>query len=122
MTSTRDLMAAGMPAGQANQIGMDKATGLVAAGTTKAGSLALTADVCVFATVSSGKGASLQPSSGAAAVAIYNGGSNALLVYTAIGTSDVINGNSANGGFSVTNGKSAIFMATDGQWVANLSA
>lgn len=121
MTSPARLMAAGMPAGQATQIGKDTATGLVAAGTTKAGALVLTAEVNIFATVSSSKGALLPPCEGSADVAIFNGGANALSVYAA-GT-DVINANSAGAAFSVTNGKSAIFSAgSGGHWVANLSA
>lgn len=121
MTSPARLMAAGMPAGQATQIGCDSATGLVAAGSTKAAALVLTAEVNVFATVSSGKSALLPPCEGSAPVAIYNGGANALAVYAA-GT-DVINANSAGASFSVTNGKSAVFVpGSGGHWIANLSA
>lgn len=121
MTTTSELMWGGkVSAGEASLIGMDAATGLVATGTTKAGALALTVEVNVFATVSSSKGALLPPASGSPPVAIYNGGANALSVYAA-GT-DVINGNSAGAAFSVTNGKSAVFFASGNRWVANLSA
>lgn len=122
MTTSGRLMAAGMPAGQATQIGGEQHTALVAAGTTKAGALALadTGGLYVFTTVSSGKGALLPPAAGAADVSIYNGGSNSLLVY-ANGT-DTINALTAGASFSVTNGKAAIFKSGVTQWVATLSA
>jgi len=114
-------MAAGMPAGQAVQIGLERATGLVAQGTTKAGALVLVAQANVFATVSSSKGAVLPPCSGSPDVAIFNNGSNALSVYSA--GNDVINANSAGAAFSVTNGKGCVFKAASGgQWIAVLSA
>ena len=120
MSSRGNLMAAGMPWGQAVQIGSSLATALKATGSTKAGALALAATMNVFGTVSSGTGASLPPASGSAMVTIYNGGSNALAVYTGNST-DVINALSAGASFSVTNGKSAFFIPHDGQWIANLS-
>lgn len=121
MSTQNELMAAGMPWGQAVQIGQNPGTGLVAAGTTKAGALVLAAQANVFVTVSSGKGASLPNASGAPNIAIYNGGSNALLVYTG-NSLDVINALSAGGSFSVTNGKSALFTPAANRWIANLSA
>jgi hypothetical protein len=70
--------------------------------------------------VSSSKGALLPPAYGSPPVAIFNGGANALSVYA--NGSDVINGNSAGAAYSVTNGKSAIFIASGNRWIANLSA
>lgn len=120
MSTPTELMAAGIPAGPASQIGQSAGTGLVAAGTTKAGALVLTAGLNVFATVSSSKGCLLPPASGSPAVVIFNGGANALSVYAA-GT-DVINANSAGAAFSVTNAKSAVFIPSGNRWVATLSA
>lgn len=120
MSTANELMAAGIPAGAAVQIGSSAGTALVAAGTTKATALTLTASVNVFATVSSSKGALLPPASGSPVVAIYNGGSNALSVYAA--GSDVINSGSAGAAFSVTNAKSATFVPAGNRWVATLSA
>lgn len=120
MSTKNELMAAGMPWGQAVQIGSDSSTSLTATGTTKATALVLVGAVNVFTLVSSGKGAILPPASGSPVTAIFNGGSNALLVY-ANGT-DVINANSAGASFSVTNAKGATFMPSGNRWVANLSA
>jgi len=120
MAQASELMAAGMPAGQAVQIGVTGATGLQATGSTKATALVLTATNNIFGTVNSGTGALLPPASGAPTVTIYNGGANPLLVYS--NGTDVINSNSAGASFSVTNGKAACFDPAGNQWVANLSA
>ena len=120
MATRGELMASGMPAGQAVQIGQHLSTALKALGTTKATALVLVGSAAFFATVSSGTGAQLPQASGSPAVAVYNGGSNALLVYTT-GT-DTINALTANAGFSVTNGKSGLFVPAGNSWVAALSA
>lgn len=120
MSSRGNLLAAGMPAGQAIQIGSSLATGLKATGSTKATALQLSASVNIFGTVSSGTGAQLPPASGSPIVGVYNGGSNTLAVYSDNAT-DVINALSAGAAFSVTAGKSAFFLPHDGQWIANLS-
>jgi len=120
MTTATELMAAGVPAGAAVMLGGPSATGLVATGTTKATALVIAAAVNVFATVSSSKGALLPSATGSPIVAIYNGGANALSVYAA-GT-DTINAGSAGAAFSVTNAKSATFIAAGNKWIANLSA
>lgn len=120
MSTATELMAAGIAARAASQIGSSAGTALVATGTTKATALVLVASVNVFATVSSSKGALLPAASGSPTVQIYNGGSNALSVYAA-GT-DVINAGSAGAAFSVTNAKSAIFTPAGNRWIATLSA
>ena len=120
MTAASELMAAGIPAAAATQLGGASSTGLVATGTTKATALVLVGAVNVFATVSSSKGALLPSATGSPPVAIYNGGANALSVYAA-GT-DTINSGSAGAAFSVTNAKSATFIPSGNKWIANLSA
>lgn len=120
MSTPAELMAAGIPAGAAVQIGQDLSTGLVASGTTKTGALVLIGDQNIFTTVSSGKACALPPAGGASIVTIYNGGANALAVFS--NGTDTINGLSANASFSVTNAKSAIFVPSRNTWVANLSA
>ncbi len=120
MTTRSALMAAGIAALPASMIGADQATGLVATGTTKATALALVGGVNVFATVSSSKGGYLPPANQSPAVAVSNGGANALSVYTT-GT-DTINSLSAGAAFSVTNAKTAIFYPAANKWVAILSA
>jgi hypothetical protein len=122
MSTPGELMATGVPAAAAVQIGQANHTSLKATGSTKAGALVLQdqGGAYVFATVSSSTGALLPPAAGAAITAIYNGGSNPLLVY-ANGT-DTINALSAGASFSVTNAKSAYFVPSKNTWVANLSA
>jgi hypothetical protein len=120
MTTAGELMAAGIPAGAATQIGFLKSTALKGTGTTKATALILTGTFNVFTTVSSNTGALLPPAVGSPPVAISNGGANPLLVY-ANGT-DIINALSAGASFSVTNAKSCVFFPAGNQWIANLSA
>lgn len=121
MSTVAELMGAGVPAGVASQIGSVLATGLTAAGTTRADALQLAASSNVFTTVGSSTGAKLPAPSGSAPVVIYNGGANALAVYS-YSTTDTINALSAGAGFSVTNAKSAIFWPAGSRWVAVLSA
>lgn len=120
MSTPAELMATGMPGAQAAQLGSDLGTALVATGSTKAAALVLVAEVNIFATVSSGKGALLPGAGGSGPVTIYNGGANALSVYAA-GT-NTINAGSAGAAFSVTNAKSAIFWPAGSKWVATLGA
>jgi hypothetical protein len=121
MSTVADLMGAGVPAGVASQIGTTLTTALTAAGTTKADALQMAGTANFFGTVGSGTGAKLPAPSGSAPVVVYNGGANALLVYS-YGTADTINALSANGGFSVTNAKPAIFTPAGSKWVAVLGA
>ena len=125
MTSSERLMAAGMPWGQAVQIGTDSSYALTATGSTKAGALVLVGHNNMFATVASNTGALLPVAEASPPVTIYNGGAQPLLVY-ANGT-DTINALSAGASFSVTNGKACMFTtarksATVNGWIANLSA
>lgn len=121
MSTRGELMASGMPGLQATQIGQHPLLNQKATGSTKATALALNGgSLVVFTTVSSGTGCLLPAAVGAPAVVIYNGGSNALAVYST-GT-DVINALTANASFSVTNGKAALFFPAGVNWVANLSA
>lgn len=121
MAQATELMGAGMPWGQAVQIGSgSKATALVAAGSTKAGALVLTSSFNVFGTVGSGTGALLPPAAGSPTIVIFNGGSNALSVYA--NGADTVNANSAGAAFSVTASKAACFDPAGNQWIANLSA
>jgi hypothetical protein len=122
MSTPGELMAAGIPWGAATQIGQDLSSGLVASGTTKSGALVLVGHQNIFVTVSSGKACSLPPAGGSSIVTIYNGGSNSLAVFTSPNASDTINALSTGASFSVTNGKSAIFVPSKNTWVANLSA
>lgn len=120
MSTPSELMALGCPGPLADQLGSSLGASLTAAGTTKATALVLVADVNIFTTVSSTKGAVLPGASGQGPVVISNGGANALSVYAA-GT-NTINALSAGAAYSVTNAKTAIFWPSGSRWVALLSA
>lgn len=96
--------------------------GLTAAGTNKATSLVLPGYSNYISVCSSGKGASLPPSLAGDGVEVYNGGSNALLIYTPVGVADTITTGSANGGFTVSANKGCLFRKTTSSlWMVNYS-
>jgi len=133
MTSPDRLMAAGMPAGQAVQIGMPSTpgAGLVGTGGTKATAVQLVAGVNFIATCASAGVAAFQlpPAEGSPPVVVEDDGASSALVYAA-GTTDKINALAPGASFSVTNGKRAIFFPGKdnsvtppvGRWSAILSA
>lgn len=109
MAIVQRIMASGISSAAANNISGDMSAALTAAGTNKAGSTVLSSAVNYASIVSSGKGFSLPPINAGDAVEFYNNGANAALIYTTIGTSDIILGQSANGGFTVSSLKGAMF-------------
>lgn len=122
MARDSELMGLGLPAFQAVALGFGPgATGLTGAGTSsQSAALALVQGVNVFSTVGANSGGRLPVAGASGPVAVCNAGANALLVYPATGQN--INGGSANGSFSVTNAKSALFLPYETGWVAILSA
>lgn len=120
MSTTRELMGNGMPAALASQLGQELTAAAVGAGSTQATATLLTTAVTKFATVGASEGARLPPATGQPVYAVYNGGSNALTVYAAVG--ETINAIATTSGFSVTNGKSAVFVPSGNTWIASLSA
>jgi len=129
MTSSSRLMAAGMPAGQAVQLGGDSKFGLVGTGGTKAAAVQLVAGPNTIATCASAGVAAFQLPSAEASPPIpldNSAGASSALVFAA-GTTETINALSAGASFSVTNAKRAIFYpcrksATVMGWIAVLSA
>ena len=116
MAAAENLMAGGIPATLAKQIGLEIAvTGLVATGSTQAGALALTSNFSVFATVAANTGCIV---SGDKDSVISNGGVNPLTVYPPVGMN--FNGGTANAGFTVTNGKTGLFLPARGGTIAAL--
>lgn len=109
MAFIQRIMAFGTAAGLANNIVGDVSAALTAAGTNKATSLALASAVNYLGTVASSTGVSLPAMNQGDHVEVYNNGANAALVYTTIGVADVINTQSANGGFTVSAQKGATF-------------
>jgi hypothetical protein len=127
MTSSARLMAAGLPAGAAVQLGTDTSFGLVGTASTKATGVQLVAGANIIATcASAGVAAFLLPSSEASPpVIVENDGASSALVFA--NSTDTINALSAGASFSVTNAKRAIFWpvrksATIQGWTAILSA
>lgn len=129
MASPGRLMAAGLPAVLANEIGTDSGSGLLTAtGSTIAGALVLLADFNLMGTVASGTGVQLPAADGQPMQTLYNGGANALLVYPQAG--EIINAGSVGVAFSVATGKSCVLIPGKnnavtppiGAWIANLSA
>lgn len=126
MAKTLEILSAGLSpqAASAIQGGTFNGGGLTATGTTKATSLLLPASDNLISLCSSGKGVSLPPTViQGDDINVYNSGLNACLIYTPIGTSQVITNGSANQGFSVAANRSAAFtLVTATQWMVNYSA
>lgn len=96
---------------------------LTATGSSRTDSFLLPGGKNYFSTVASGSGAQLPQIVQGGDVFVYNGGANALLVYTNAQTSETITTGAATAGFSVPAGKGAIFSkATNTLWMVNLSA
>lgn len=119
MSLISELMSAGLQARAAALIGQDAAvTGLSGAGTSsQANATVITSRFSVFSTVAANSGAIL-PERGV--VFIVNSGANPLLVYPPVGGN--INNGSTNASFSVTNGKTAMFISNGLTWGGILSA
>lgn len=120
MSTARELMASGLAAAVARQLGQTRETGISAAGSTQGTATQLKAGANYISTAAASSGVILPAASDAPISAVYNGGANAVTVYPATG--ETINGLSANSGFSVTNGKSATFIPSVNSWIATLSA
>jgi hypothetical protein len=120
MTTASKLAQLGVWSAEAAQNAAgDLGTGLVATGSTQATALAITNDICVFATVAASTGCIL-PFQGAAYITIFNNGANSLAVYPPVG--GTINGGAANASFATLAGKSAVYITPDGTtWVATHS-
>lgn len=118
MSTPAELMAAGLPALQANSLGSDTATGVVAAGSSsQTAATKLSVAFNEIATAASNSGVMLTPFSDFHL--IFNGGANAVLVYPPVG--GFMNG-SLNASFSVGNGKSGFFFRAGNRYIGHLSA
>jgi len=126
MAKTLQILSAGNSPQSAAAIqgGSFSAGGLTATGTNKAGALVLPDSDNYVSLCSSGKGVALPADCVQGdAIEVYNGGANACLVYTPIGTSQTITNGSANQGFSVASMKGATFnRVTSTLWMVNYSA
>lgn len=113
-----ELMARGMPAGQASMLAQDPASApLTAAGSTQLTALALVSDFSIFGTVGASTGAIL---SGRGTSIVVNNGVSTLTLYPPVGGN--INGGTLNAGISVPAGKSAIAISNGLTWGVIVSA
>lgn len=108
MAQANKLATSGIAAVAANAIVGDTVIALTATGATQATALALTAGNNFVGTAAAGTGGILPTGNPGDMVFVYNGGSNALLVYPPVG--GAVNNTAANTGFSVATLKSAIFV------------
>ena len=133
MTEPSRLMAAGIPAGAALQLGTPSTpgAGLIGTGAAKSSAVPLIAGVNIIATVASAGVSYFQlPTAEASPPVIVGNQSGTAALVVANGTVEVINALSAGASFSVTNGKTAIFWPGKKNsvtpavpcWIANLSA
>lgn len=121
MTIDHRLIALGTPGAVAQLLGNTVNTNATATATTKATAGLLTANVTFFTSVQSGAGVLLPPPDTLIYVAIYSGDAANDLKVWASGT-NTINALTAGAAFTVTHGKSAIFIGGTTSWIANLSA
>jgi hypothetical protein len=103
MALKSDLMAAGLPAGIANKLGLDPLTTVTAAGTTQGTATALASNNVNVTTSSIGAGIRLQATEGSTYV--NNLGPNTLTVYPPV--SSTIVGLAQNAGLTLASGSSA---------------
>ena len=121
MARSKDLTGLGFPWLQASALGFSgEATGIVSAGSTYADATQLTAAISVLATVGSGEGVTLPTDPNMGMMAVINGGSNAVLVYPGTGN-QVNNATATTSGYSVANGKTAVFFRCGPRILATLS-
>lgn len=123
MSQRLRAMAAGMSAQEANMV----CSGSTLTGQTATGSTSQTDSFPIgpntnvmFSTVNSNTGARLPNASASGPVFVFNGGSNALLLYPASG--ETINASSANSSFSVSTSKGAWCEPLSTGWAVILSA
>lgn len=117
--------------GAQNSVSLDSTadTLTATASATQANTTALTLRLSRFSTVASGAGTRLPPAIAGAAMTVYNGGANALLVFPSsaaqggITGGDQINALGVNASYSLTAGNKATFQCvTTGQWYASQGA
>lgn len=111
-----ELMAAGMPAGQANKLGLDTFTAVTQTGSNQATALTLTSN-CI--NVTAGTGGVIMSQTHAMHAIANNSGANCI-VYPPVG--GTINGGTLNAGFTLTTGKTLLVFTAGTNYLANMSA
>lgn len=121
MSTVQRLMAAGMQAINAGHLGQTTVSSIAAAGASAGNATAITSTFTYITTAASNTGVILKNAAAQPETVIYNGGLNAVKVYPATGEK-INNGTATTGSFSLTNGKTAILVGTEGAWIGILSA
>lgn len=120
MALKTELMAAGLPAGAAGQIGQDAVGTIAGAGTTQGTATAVASTFTIISTAPSSSGVVLRTSAGSPDQLIYNGGANTLKIYGS--GSQTINGIAGATGISLPTLKAARLTAAGTGWIAVVSA
>lgn len=121
MVARSELMARGLAAGPAGQLGTSINLTMAAAGTTQATATAMNgAGFAVVTTVAANSGVRLDTASGSPDQTIFNAGANTLTVYPAVG--NTINNNAVNAGIQLAVGKGGHFIGHSLRVIAILSA
>jgi len=116
MALKSEMMAAGLPAGVAGQVGMDPVSTIAGAGTNQATATAIVSSFTIISTAAASTGVVLRSSAGAPDQLIYNGGANTLKVYG--NGSQTINGIAGSTGVSVATLKALRLTAAGTGWIA----
>ena len=119
MALKSELMALGMPNGQANLLGQDAVATVAAAGTNQATGTALTSNFTIISTAAASTGVVAKSTSDGPQL-IYNGGINTMKVYG--NGSETINGIAAATGISVPTLKSVLLIGSGTGSIAVISA
>ncbi len=114
MALKQELMAGGMPSGNAGRLGFDVPQTVAAAGSGQSSATVLTTN---YANVTSGTGGVMLSEN---LTAVVNTSGSSINVYPPVGGS--INGLSANSAFAVGNNKQARFERVGTAWLGMLSA
>jgi hypothetical protein len=120
MALKTELMAFGMPHGQAGALGFDAVQTVVGAGTNQATATVLLGTFTLVSTAPASTGVLLRSAGARGPQIIYNGGANTLKVYG--NGSDTINGIAGSTGVSVPTLKTALFVAAGAGTISIISA
>jgi|SRR6185312_6391187 len=117
MALKTELMARGIPAGPAGQLGLDALATLTAVGNSQATAAALVSN-CTNINAGSGDGVII--SQVHAVHALINSSGGNVTLYPPVGSS--INGGAANAGFTLTTGKTTLVFEAGTNYIAVQSA
>lgn len=118
MALKSELMAAGMPAGEANRVGVDAIAHLTP-GADSQGGTPVIASMTILDTASAGS-VTMPTAGGKGPYAVMNNSGANQKIYPASG--ETLNASSANTAFTLTSAKSAILIPAGNGWFVVMSA